>query len=106
MHAAATCPCWPRNYETPGEDPLLTGEFAAAFVRGFQESPVDPSHLQASACCKHYDANSMERSTEAGVSHTRHDFDANVTMQDLVDSYMPGFQACVEQGRVSGLMCR
>ena len=82
---------------------FVTGEYAAAFVRGFQESPVDPSHLQASACCKHYDANSMEGSTEAGVHHTRHDFNANVTLQDLVDSYMPGFQACVEKGRVSGV---
>lgn len=26
-------------------------------------------------------------------------------MQDLVDSYMPPFQACVEKGRVSSLMC-
>ena len=31
--------------------------------------------------------------------------DANVSMQDLVDSYMPPFQACVEKGRVSSLMC-
>ena len=36
---------------------------------------------------------------------SRHDFDANVTMQDLVDSYMPAFQSCVQKGRVSGLMC-
>lgn len=98
-------PRWGRNFETPGEDPLLTGEYAAAFVQGFQDSPVDPSYLQASACCKHYDANSVESSTEAGVKHTRMDFNANVTMQDLVDSYMPGFQACVEKGRVSGA-CR
>ena len=70
-----------RNYETPGEDPYLSGEYAAAFVQGFQESPVDPRYLQASACCKHYDANSMESSTEAGVTFTRHNFDANVTMQ-------------------------
>ena len=99
-------PRWGRNFETPGEDPYLTGEYAAEFVRGFQESPVDGgAHLQASACCKHYDANSMEKSTEAGVSWSRHNFDANVTQQDLVDSYMAGFQSCVEKGRVSGLMC-
>lgn len=39
------------------------------------------------------------------MAWTRHDFNANVTMQDLVDSYMPAFQSCVEKGRVSGLMC-
>lgn len=81
------------------QDPYLTGVYAANFVQGFQESPVDPSHLQASACCKHYDANSVEKTTEAGVMWSRHDFNANVTMQDLVDSYLPGFQACVEKGQ-------
>jgi hypothetical protein len=96
-------PRWGRNFETPGEDPYLTGEYAASFVQGFQESPVDPTNLQASACCKHYDANSMEKTTEAGVSWNRHDFNANVTMQDLVDSYMPGFQACVEKVRKTPL---
>lgn len=37
--------------------------------------------------------------------HQRYDFDAQVTPQDLLDSYMRPFQGCVEQGRVSGLMC-
>ena len=70
-----------------------------------EESPEDPYHIQASACCKHYAANSMEGSTEAGVTWSRHTIDANVTMQDLVDSYLAPFQACVEKGHVSGLMC-
>ena len=35
----------------------------------------------------------------------RHDFDAQVSEQDLVDSYMLPFQTCVEVGRVSSLMC-
>merc|ERR1719361_1240101 len=47
----------------------------------------------------------MEHATEAGQTHTRHDFSANITQQDLVDSYMLPFQACVEKGKVSGLMC-
>lgn len=25
--------------------------------------------------------------------------------QDLVDSYLPSFQACVEEGQASGMMC-
>ena len=29
-------PRWARNIETPGEDPYLSGEYATAFVRGFQ----------------------------------------------------------------------
>ena len=98
-------PRWGRNIETPGEDPYLTGEYAAAFVQGMQEAEEDPDHILASACCKHYVANSMESSTVAGVSWNRHNFNANISKQDLVDSYMAPFQACVEQGKVSGLMC-
>jgi beta-D-xylosidase 4 len=48
----------------------------------------------------------MESTTEAdGESFTRHTIDANISMQDLVDSYMPPFQSCVEVGKVSSLMC-
>jgi uncharacterized repeat protein (TIGR01451 family) len=61
--------------------------------------------VQASACCKHYVANSMDSSTVAGEHHERYEFNANVTDQDLVDSYLLPFQACVEKGHVSGLMC-
>ena len=98
-------PRWGRNIETPGEDPTLTGEYAAYFVHGFQDSEDDPTHLQASACCKHYVANSMDHSKVAGEEHDRTDFDATITQQDLVDSYLAPFQACVEKGKVSSLMC-
>ena len=98
-------PRWGRNIECPGEDPYLSGEYAVSFVHGMERSPADPGHIQASACCKHYAANSMEHTTEGGETFTRHNFDANITMRDLVDSYLAPFQACVEKGKVSGLMC-
>ena len=98
-------PRWGRNIETPGEDPYLTGQYAINFVKGFQESPDDPTHVQASACCKHFVANSMESSTVDGVSWNRQDFNAEVPMQDLVDSYLAPFQDCVEQGETTSLMC-
>ena len=41
---------------------------------------------------KHYAANSMEHTTEGLETHTRHNFDANITSQDLVDSYLAPFQ--------------
>jgi pre-mRNA-splicing factor SYF2/beta-D-xylosidase 4 len=47
----------------------------------------------------------MEHTTEGGETHTRHDFSATITQQDLVDSYLFPFQSCVEKGKVSGLMC-
>merc|ERR1719375_1355451 len=40
-----------------------------------------------------------------GESYTRYNIDESIPMQDLVDSYMKPFQACVEKGRVSSLMC-
>ena len=98
-------PRWARNIETPGEDPYTSGEYAIAFVKGMQEAEEDPSHLLSSACCKHYVANSMDGSTVDGTHHMREEFDATISTRDLIDSYMVPFQACVEEGRVSGLMC-
>ena len=78
------------------------GEYAVNFVRGFQQAPEDPTRLQASACCKHFVANELE-----ATNHTdRYSFNAVVTQQDLTDSYLPSFQACVIEGNVSGVMCR
>ena len=47
----------------------------------------------------------MDDSTVDGVHHNREEVDVQVPVQDLIDSYMPPFQACVEVGKVSGLMC-
>ena len=77
---------WGRNIETPGEDPYTSGEYATSFVRGFQESAADPGHLMASACCKHYVANSVEHSTEDDMTWDRFEIDSEVTQQDMVDS--------------------
>ena len=40
-----------------------------------------------------------------GEHHDRNHYDATISQQDLIDSYMLPFQACVEKGRVSSLMC-
>eukprot|EP01043_Picozoa_sp_COSAG02_P018318 COSAG02_NODE_854_length_16499_cov_76.082561_6_plen_136_part_00 len=87
-----------RCSETPGEDPYLSGQYAINFVKGFQEHPEAPGEVMASACCKHYVANSMDGSTVDGHTATRVDFDAVISEQDLVDSYLAPFQACVEEG--------
>ena len=107
--------------ETPGEDPYLTSQvsgiftppdparyltvawgnqYAIEFVSGFQKNDLDPGHIQASACCKHYVANELEKWNNTDRNH----FDAKVSIQDLLDSYLVPFQACVEGGGVSGLM--
>lgn len=99
-------PRWGRNIETPGEDPYLTSQYAIHYTKGMQESPDDTVHIQASACCKHYIGNTMEFTTQLdGESENRGSVDSNISMRDLVDTYMVPFQACVEVGKVSGLMC-
>lgn len=93
-------PRWGRIQETPGEDVMLSGAYAEQFVRGMQEG-ADPRFIKVSACCKHFVAYSLE--SWHGVD--RHHFDARVSDEDLAEFYLPAFQACVERGRASAMMC-
>jgi len=93
-------PRWGRGQETPGEDPFHNGEYAAHFVPGMQEGE-DPNHIKASSCLKHFAAYNLEN--WGGVD--RHHFDAQVTEQDLADTYYPPFEAGVKKGKASGMMC-
>lgn len=34
----------------------------------------------------------------------RHEFDAEVTEQDLRETYLPAFEACVKEGKVEAVM--
>ena len=92
-------------YTYTASTPSFPFRYGAAFVDGMEHDPSDPEHILASSCCKHYVANSVEMSTENGLTWNRFEINSVVTEQDLVDSYMPAFQSCVEKGRVSGLMC-
>lgn len=96
-------PRWGRGQETPGEDPYLTGEYVSSYVPGLQVDESDPKHLKISACCKHYVAYSLEDYD----SVDRHHFNANVTMQDMADTYLPAFEACASPARGAGscIMC-
>lgn len=73
-------PRWGRGQETPGEDPLMAGKYAVAYVRGIQGDSFEgglikkDGHLKASACCKHYTAHDLDNWN--GV--TRYVFDAKV----------------------------
>eukprot|EP00948_MAST-09A_sp_MAST-9A-sp1_P000287 g287.t1 len=96
-------PRWGRNQEVPGEDPMLTGNYASNFVQGLQGEVegLDNDHVQIAACCKHFIANSLED----WEGHTRYDFDAHVPLDDLMDYYLPPFRSCVMEGRAKGVMC-
>ncbi|KAL2643286.1 hypothetical protein R1flu_010873 [Riccia fluitans] len=101
-------PRWGRGQETPGEDPLLSSNYAANFVLGMQEDGAggatheDPVlRLKTSSCCKHFTAYDLENWQGVDRDH----FDALVTKQDLEDTFNPPFKSCVQEGRASGFMC-
>lgn len=88
-------PRWGRGQETWGEDPYLTGEMGAAFVRGMQGD--DPVYLKTAACAKHY-------AVHSGPEKDRHTFDAVVSKRDLYGTYLPAFKKLVTQAKVEAVM--
>ena len=104
-----------RGQETPGEDPVLNGRYGASFIAGFQGDTIAPANgtappppplgrLKSSSCAKHFFAYSLENCFTLG-DNCRLNFDAELTQQEIEDTYLPAFQSAVELGRVSGLMC-
>ncbi|KAH8502535.1 hypothetical protein H0E87_014004 [Populus deltoides] len=101
-------PRWGRAMETPGEDPYLVGRYAVNYVRGLQdvegsENYTDPNSrpLKVSSCCKHYAAYDVDN--WKGVE--RYTFDARVSEQDMVETFLRPFEMCVKDGDVSSVMC-
>ncbi len=52
-------PRWGRTEEAYGEDPLLTGEMASAYIQGMKGD--HPFYLQCGATLKHFYANNVEK---------------------------------------------
>ncbi|PKU68451.1 probable beta-D-xylosidase 2 [Dendrobium catenatum] len=97
-------PRWGRGQETPGEDPILAGKYAAHYVRGLQQATGGRSghlHLKVAACCKHYTAYDLDN--WHGVD--RFHFNAKVSKQDLDDTFEVPFKACVMEGKAASIMC-
>jgi beta-glucosidase len=88
-------PRWGRGQETYGEDPYLTSRMGVALVRGLQGD--DQHYLKTAACAKHY-------AVHSGPERLRHRFDAEVSMHDLWDTYLPAFHALVD-AKVEAVMC-
>ena len=78
---------------------MCSGQYAANFVQGFEHATEAAYPLQASACCKHFVANELDGWNGTDRNH----IDVFVPQQDLADSYLPSFQTCVEEGKVSGI---
>ncbi|GAA0142029.1 glucosidase [Lithospermum erythrorhizon] len=95
-------PRWGRGQETPGEDPILSSKYGAAYVRGLQDrDDGDEVRLKVAACCKHYTAYDVDN--WKGIE--RYIFNAQVSMQDLDDTFNPPFKSCVIDGNVASVMC-
>lgn len=88
-------PRWGRGQETWGEDPFLTGEMAAEFVKGLQGD--DPRYLKSAACAKHF-------AVHSGPEKDRHSFNAVVTKRELYDTYLPAFKKLVKEAKVEAVM--
>lgn len=88
-------PRWGRGHETFGEDPYLTSRLGVRFVEGMQGH--DENYLKTAACAKHF-------AVHSGPEDERHSFDAVVSAQDLYETYLPAFEACVKEGGVETVM--
>ncbi|XP_046550190.1 probable beta-D-xylosidase 2 [Haliotis rubra] len=91
-------PRWGRNQETYGEDPFLSGAFAANFVKGLQGN--DPRYIRANAGCKHFNVHGGPDNIPA----PRFSFDAEVSERDWRTTFLPAFRTCVKAGTYN-LMC-
>jgi beta-glucosidase len=89
-------PRWGRGQETYGEDPFLSGQLGAAFVRGMQGD--DPRYLKTVATPKHY-------AVHSGPETLRHTFDAKISDYDLNNTYLPAFRTAVTEGKAESVMC-
>ncbi|KAK9084421.1 hypothetical protein Scep_030892 [Stephania cephalantha] len=101
-------PRWGRVMETPGEDPFVVARYSVNFVRGLQDlegaetaTDLNSRPLKTAACCKHYAAYDLEN--WLGVD--RWHFNANVTEQDMLETFSYPFEICVREGDASSAMC-
>ena len=88
-------PRWGRGHETYGEDPYLTSRLGVRFVEGMQGH--NPECMKVAACAKHF-------AVHSGPEDIRHSFNAEVSEQDLWETYLPAFRALVKEAGVEAVM--
>jgi beta-glucosidase len=85
-------PRWGRAFESYGEDPYLAGQVGAADIQGVQGTGV-------MAQVKHLAVYNQETNRNTAAD------DAIVDPRTLNEIYLPQFQAAVQQGGASSVMC-
>jgi beta-glucosidase len=83
-------PQWGRSFETFSEDPVLTGEIAAAEITGIQRQGVI-------ADAKHFVANNQELDRDR--------VDERIAERTLREIYFPAFEEAVKDAGVLSAMC-
>ncbi len=79
-----------RNFEYFSEDPVVSGDLAASFVKGVQS-------LGVGACMKHFALNNQE--------YRRLTTDAVVDERAMFELYLSGFERVIQQARPWTVMC-
>lgn len=79
-----------RNFEYFSEDPYLTGQLAASYIRALQAKGV-------AACPKHFAANNQET--------RRMSVSANMDERTLHEIYLSGFEDMVKEAHPKSIMC-
>ena len=85
-------PRWGRAFESVGEDPYLNGQLGAADIRGVQSTGT-------MAQVKHFAVYNQEANRNTSADN------AVVSNQAMQEIYLPAFQASVQQGAASSVMC-
>jgi len=93
-------PRWGRGQETTGEDPFLTSQYVYALIQGLQGGD-DERYLKIAANCKSFDAYDLDDWNGTD----RHHFNAIITDQDLVETYLLPFKTCIKDAQVASIMC-
>lgn len=89
-------PRWGRAEETYGEDPYLTTQIGASFVRGLEGTDEDTPYLKAIATVKHYALNNTER--------FRHNGSSDIDDATLREYYTRAYKGIVRETGVHSLM--
>ena len=85
-------PRWGRGFESLSEDPRLTGQIAAAEIRGIQSEGTI-------AQVKHFDAYNQETNRNTSKDQVI------VSRRALQEIYLPAFRAAIHAGKVGSIMC-
>lgn len=99
-------PRWGRGQETPGEDPYHLSSYVKALIAGLEgtgdsESNKDGKYKKVVSTCKHFAGYDVE----SWNGNYRYQFDASISTQDMVEYYLPPFQACARDAKVGAFMC-